>query len=255
MYESTIPFGEPELLRASTYLQALDEAPGTGGRVAQLAALSPSLMADLRRFEHRPEGVEVLEVLAACLRHAHSAAVYLDADGLVLPLTVFPRQRLFHCPVDPQGFLHPRLHQLKVLRVEMAMLRPPGDDEEELIAPLERYFPIGPLLWELAMEGHRSELLPEIDGPACFRTAPDLPLASFRLRPGQPEALQRMRLRPVTLQDLSELPGLNRETASRLLNGLYLQSGLIISRALTAAIATGGSLSESWLPTLRRLRG
>lgn len=253
MYESTIPFGEPELLRASTYLQALDEAPGMGVSTGRLSCLSPSLMADLRRFEHRPDGADVLEVLAACLRHSHSAAVQLDAGGLVLPLTVFPRQRLFHCPVDPEGFLHARLGLLKVLRVEAAVLRPPGDEEEQLVAPLENYHAIGPLLWELAMEGARSELLPEIAGPACFRTAPDLPLASFRLRRGHPAALQRMRLHPVTLQDLSELPGLDRDASARLLNGLYLQSGLIISRTLPAALASAG-LGEGWLPTLRRRR-
>lgn len=256
MYESTIPFGEPELLRASTFLQALDGATGKGAPTGRdrLALLSPSLMADLQRFEHRPGGADALEVLAACLRHSHNAALHLDAGGLVVPLTVFPRERLYHCPTDALGHLEQQLGQLKVLHVESAVVRAPGDPETALVAAPESYHPISQLLWELAQQGSRAELLPEIAGTACYRTAPGIPLESLRLRPGHRQAVELMRSHPTTHRELAELPGLDREKAARLLNGLYLQSGLIISRALPAALGTGGRV-EGWLPTLRRRRG
>lgn len=253
MFQSTIPFGEPELLRASSYLEALDEEPGSSTTSDQLATASPSLMADLQRFEHRPGGADVLEVLAACLRHSHSAAVQLDAEGFVVPLTVFPRERLYHCPADAQSYLEERLATLKVLRVELAVLRPPGDREEQLVAPLEAYHPMSPLLWELSQQHSRNELLPEIAGPACYRTAPGVPVESLRLRPGHRLAMERMRSHPTTLRELAELPGLDRDKAARLLNGLYLQAGLIISRTLPAALSAAG-LTEGWLPALRRRR-
>ncbi|WP_119155007.1 hypothetical protein [Caldimonas tepidiphila] len=254
MYEPTIPFGEPELLRSSTYLQAVEEVAGGGAITGALSDLSPSLRADLQRFVHRPQGADVLEVLAACLRHAHSAAVQLDAGGFVLPLTVFPRERLYHCPVSPRDFLQQRFGLLKVLRVEGAVLRPPGDDEKQLIASPDSYHAIGPLLWELAMEGCRSELLPEIAGPACYRTAPGIPFESLHLRRGHHAALHRMHTHPVTLRELAELPAMDPDSAARLLNGLYLQSGLIISRTLPAALAAA-KLGGSWLPSLRWRRG
>lgn len=253
MYESTIPFGEPELLRASTFMQALEEVPGGNTGNGQLSGLTPSLMADLQRFEHRAGGADALEVLAACLRHSYSAMVQFDADGFVVPLTVFPRQRLYHCPADAHSFLLERLGVLKVLRVEAAVLRPPGDLEEQLIAPLEGYYPIGPLLWELALQGSRTELLPEIAGLACYRAAPGIPLASLNLRRGHRAAVHHMRFQPITLRELAEMPGLDRDDAARLLNALYLQSGLIVSRTLPAALAASG-LTDGWLTGLRRRR-
>ena len=138
MDETTIPFGEPELMRASAFQRYLDElaaTPGMNSAPPGPTSLSPSLLADLQRFEHRPNGTEVVEVLAACLRHAQSVVVHCDAEGYVVPITVFPRERLYHCPAEPESYLMQRLGTLKVLRMEPAVLRPPGDRETALVAP------------------------------------------------------------------------------------------------------------------------
>ncbi|WKB51499.1 hypothetical protein [Eleftheria terrae] len=254
MNETTIPFGEPELMRASVFQRYLDELarqPGATTALPRLTALSPSLLADLQRFEHRPSGTEVLEVLAACLRHAQSVVVHCEAGGYVVPVTVFPRERLFHCPAEPDTYLLQRLALLKVLRIEPAVLRAPGNDEASLVAPLSCYHPIAPLLWDLAMRGSRTELLPEIAGNACYRTTPGLDLRMLPLTAAQRAVVRHMRTQPVTLRELSDLIGQGREHAVRLLNALYLQSGLIISRALPSSSA------ESWLANLglRRRHG
>src|SRR5439155_3540542 len=52
MFEPTIPFGEPELMRVSAFQRYLDDLAGVGGGPASRpGALSPSLMADLKRVE------------------------------------------------------------------------------------------------------------------------------------------------------------------------------------------------------------
>lgn len=251
MDETTIPFGEPELMRASAFQRYLDELAGTGAAApVGPASLSPSLLADLQRFEHSPNGTEVVEVLAACLRHAQSVVVHCQTEGYVVPITVFPRQRLYHCPAEPEVYLMQRLAYLKVLRIEPAVLRPPGDPESALVAPAEHYHPIAPLLWAMAIDGARHELLPEIAGTACYRTAPGLDLQALPLNKLQRAVIRHMRLQPVSLRELAELLG-SCDGAVRLLNALYLQSGLIISRALPASTA------DSWLATLglRRRHG
>ena len=99
LYDSTIPFGEPELLKASAYERYLEELdsdtePGRGG--ARLSQLSPSLQADLGRHEQRNGSYEVVEAFAACIRHSSRVTIHLQCGGRVLPVTVFPQDRLVH---------------------------------------------------------------------------------------------------------------------------------------------------------------
>ena len=104
-FDSTIPFGAPELMRASAYrlyLKELEEEAALNGTSSRIASLSPSLRADLYRFEGEdghPESLEALEVVAACVRHARRVTIHLLYDERVVPLTVFPEERLVHCPV------------------------------------------------------------------------------------------------------------------------------------------------------------
>ena len=102
-FESTIPFGEPELMRASEYRQYLEELEAdaaANGVSSRISSLSPSLRADLYRFEADGGSSEVLEVVAACVRHAKRVTIHLQFDERVLPLTVFPDVRLVHCPLS-----------------------------------------------------------------------------------------------------------------------------------------------------------
>ena len=242
LFDSTIPFGEPELLKASAYRRYLDEldADSThGGDNSRLQQLSPSLQADLQRADHSGGVSETVEVVAACVRHSTRVIIYLQCAGRVLPLTVFPQERLVHCPMDLNEFIDRHLAQARVMHVEPAVLRPPGDPERELIGESRLYHPLTPLLWELAMRGPRSELLPEIAGPAVYRVAPSLDIAAIPAPAAIKSVIERLRRRAVPLTSIAEWPALDRERAARLLNALYLQSGLIVSRSHPDAVRDG----------------
>jgi hypothetical protein len=239
MFEPTIPFGEPELMRASAYQRYLDElqadtAPGAiSTRISQL---SPSLQADLLRFGQDGGASEVVEVMAACVRHAKHVTIHLQCGARVVPLTVFAQERLVHCPMAMDDLIGKHLLELRVMHVEPAILRPPGDPEAALIGEQHLHHPLAPLLWEMAMHGLRRELLPEIAGPAVYRLAPGLEVATLPASGALLAALQRLARRSATLRELADWPGMNRERATRLLNALYLQSSLIVSRSHPNAV-------------------
>ena len=243
MFEPTIPFGEPELMRASAYrlyLRELDGEAARAGVSSRISSLSPSLRADLSRFEADGGNSEVLEVVAACVRHAKRVAIHLQWGEHVVPLTVFPDERLVHCPLAMDQLLSLALTELRVLHVEPAILRPPGDAERALVGEPRLHFPLAPLLWELAMRGGRADLLPEIAGPAVYRVTPGLQLGSLPASSAMVAAIYRLRREAFTVSDIAEWPGLDRERAVRLLNALYLQAGLMVSRSHPDAI------NESW---------
>ncbi len=177
------------------------------------------------------EGLEVLEVMAAAVRHSRALLMHLQHDHRVMPLTVFPAERLVHAPLDLPQLLALRLPDLRVLHVEPARLEP-----AEAHA---RLLPLGPLLWELALRGSREELLPEIAGPVAYRIAPGTSLDGLDLGGTLGAAVARLQRENATLRMLATWPGFDRERAMRLLNGLYLQAALILSRAHPAA--TGDS--------------
>ena len=243
MFESTIPFGEPELMRVSAYrlyLKELDEEASKTGVSSRISSLSPSLRADLYRFEADGGTSEVLEVVAACVRHAKRVTIHLQCGERVVPLTVFPDERLVHCLMPLKQLLATPLAELRVLHVEPALLQPPGNEESGLVGEPRLHFPLAPLLWELAMRGGRSELLPEIAGPAVYRVTPGLQLGSLPASGAFLAVIYRLRREGTTLSDISEWPGMDRERAIRLLNALYLQAGLMVSRSHPDAI------NESW---------
>ena len=79
-FEPTVPFGEPELPRASgfaRYLAELERGSPDGAPSTRLSSLSPSLAQDLMRFEQAGRAADLLEVLAACVRHARNLTVHL----------------------------------------------------------------------------------------------------------------------------------------------------------------------------------
>ena len=235
LFDSTIPFGEPELMRASTYHRYLEEmdaeSADPGSPSSRMSLLSPSMQADLMRFEQDGGSSEVLEVVAACLRHAKRLTIQLRCGERVVPLTVFPHERLVHCPMDMEALVERHLPDLRVMHIEPAVLQPPGHTDPALIASESEHHPLAPLLWELAMRGQRTELLPEIAGPAIYRLSPGLDVDSLPARGAVLAAMLRLRREPTNLPDLARWPGLDRERATRLLNALYLQAGLIISRS------------------------
>ena len=238
MFESTLPFGEPELMRASAFRRYLGDAARHGRAdtlASQLSTLSPSLMLDLMRFEQEGRQGGVIEILAACIRHGRRLLVHLQAADKMVPLTVFPLEHLAHCPLPPPQFLELPLGELRVLHVEPALLRPPGDPLHQLVGQPQHYASLSPLLWELALRGSRAELLPEIAGPAAYRISPGLNLRPLELTGTLAAAVFRLKRGHANLREMAQWPGFDRERAMRLLNGLYLLAGLMVSRTHPAA--------------------
>lgn len=213
-----------------------------GSRSSRLGSLSPSLLADLRR--HRgTEGNETLEVLAACVRHGKRVTVHLQCGDFALPLTIFPQEQLLHCPHDLLEFLFVHVDGVELLLVEPALLRPPAEDEAAATRG-SLHHPLGPVLWQLAMRGLRTTLLPEIAGPAAYRVTPGLDLTRVSLTNAESAAVYRLRRESATLKAIQDWPGFDRLRATYLLNALYLQSGLIVSRSHPSAIR------DSWFAAL-----
>ena len=248
MFQSTLPLGAPELMRVSGFQRYLDDVASTrsGGASTRLSSLNPSLMRDLMRFEQPGAGGELLEVLAASLRHGRDLLIHLTLDTRVLPLTLFPNEQLAHCPLPPAQLLDLKLNDLVVLSVEPALLGPPGDRRRALVADAALCGPMGALAWELALRGARDTLLPELAGTAAYRVTPAADLRGLELAGSLAAAVARLRRGTTNLRDIARWPGFDRERAMRLLNGLYLQAALMVSRTHPAATNEGWRPPDDW---------
>lgn len=201
----------------------------------RLAGLGPALLDDLQRH---PAGepraaLDVLQVLAAALRQARALQLQLQVDERIVPLQVWPRLHQVRCPLRADALLALRLSDLRVLQVQAvddgdaatAAVVPPRHEPALLPSPLP------PLLWQLALRGPRSALLPEIVGPAVYRTAPGAELAGLALNGLLAAAVARLQAQAVPLREIAAWPGFDADRAQRLLNALYLQAGLMVSRS------------------------
>ena len=238
MFEPTRPTGAPDLLRVSEFRRHLQDLTAKAGRPARAPASGHALVADLRHPQ-AGDGHEPLEVLAACVRHGRRVTLHLQCGEFVLPLTVFPPERLVLCHIDLLDHLLGHLDGAGLLMLEPAVVRPPGKDDAAPPGPALHHA-LGPVLWQLAIRGLRATLLPEIAGPAAYRVAPGLDVAGFALPNAEAAAVYRLRRESATLRSVSGWPGFDRGRATRLLNALYLQAGLIVSRAHPSA------RRESW---------
>ena len=212
-------------------------AAGTGVAGTRLSSLDTSMMQDLLRFDRvggPGPGLEVLEVMAAALRHGRSLRVEMRHDAREVVWTVFPNQKLFHCQLSADSRRRLHLRRLRVERVEPARREPPAPD-----AKTPHIFSLRPMLWDLALHGSRGDLLPEIAGPVAYRISPAGDLAALqRLEEGATlaAAVARLRRQTTALAELEAWPGFDRGRAQRLLNGLYLNSALMVSRTHPSAI-------------------
>jgi hypothetical protein len=212
-------------------LQRTATAADTMAGSTRLSALDASLLQDLQRFgpAAADNGLEVLEVVAAAVRHGRALRLMLAHEERVLPLTVLPAEHLVHAPLPLAQWALLRWSQLKVLHVERALGEPLSEPGTSHSAPLAL------VLWALALNGARAELLPEIAGPVAYRIAPGTDLSALDLRGALGAAVNKLRRNTSTLSEMEAWPGFDRERAMRLLNGLYLQAGLMVSRAHPAA--------------------
>lgn len=242
MFESTLPFGAPELMRASEFRRAIDAfqaAQPKERESTRMSSLSPSLLQDLMRFEPGDGSGELLEVMAASRRHGRALLIHLELGAHAIPLTVFPVEQLAHCPLPPEQLLAARLDQLRVMHIEPALLRAPGSRVLALVADARQYLPLALLCWELALRGSRHSLLPELAGSAAYRVTPAADLQALNLSGSLAVGVDRLRRETTNLREMAEWPGFDRERAIRLLNALYLQAALRISRTHPAATNEG----------------
>jgi hypothetical protein len=257
-FESTLPHGQAELMRVSSYeryLVDLEEEPWMELGVVlgtRLSGLSPSLLADLQRYEDkryaRVGSLDLLGVMAACVRHASTVTIHCSWHDRTVPLTVFPQQHWVHCPLSLDELGADGLAVLRVLHVEPALLQPPCDDSGIRLgtAQAHAHAALAPWLWAVAWHGAQTQLLPEIAGRAVYRISPSCEWERLPMDGSLRAAVQQLRLDSVNLRELAEWPGLSRERAIRLLNAIYLQAGLIVSRSHREAF------SDSWWGGLGR---
>jgi hypothetical protein len=242
LFPSTLPASTPDLMRVSAfqrYLNGVRADLAADSSHSRLTLLGPSLMQDLMRFEQEGRSAEVLEVLAACIRHSRNLLIHVSIYERVLPITVFASDWLVHCPVPMEQFLDYPLSDLSVLNVERAALKSPSEARSDFIAGSEHLAPLGPLLWELALRGAREELLPEIAGNVAYRIAPGVDLHMLRLSGTLAAAVHRLQRQAASLREIATWTGFDRGRSMRMLNGLYLQAGLMVSRTHPAATNEG----------------
>lgn len=227
----------------------------TGGsgfaRLDGLSVLPTTLLADLYRLDPGGVGGDPLEVAAACVRHREAALLCLQCDGLVWPVTVFPQQMLYHSPRNLAQASLASLGSLSLLSAEPPGVRPPGHWMHERIANSASYRSLDPLLWALALHGPRSAVLAEISGTVAYRALKQIGDVGTLLTGAQRSAALRLHRETVSLRDIAGWPGMSVERASRMLNGLYLTSSLLATRAHPAARSQPGGL----LGRLKRPRG
>jgi hypothetical protein len=208
-------------------------APDGDVGATQLVSLNDSLLQDLQRFEpsahesNAPKGLDLLEVLAAAVRHSRPLRVELRHGFQHIVLKVFPAPRLVHTGLPSEHFFALPLHDMRVLQVQ-----PERQEPSELQG---RCASLALLMWELALRGARGTLLPEIAGSVAYRISSGAELNDLALTGTMAKGVTQLRRQAATLRDIAAWPGFDHDRAVRMLNGLYLQAALIVSRSTPAA--------------------
>lgn len=238
-------FDDSTLWRISAYERMRSETGQSGfAGLNAPTSLPATLVSELAHLDQARRASEVLDVVAACLRHRESALVVLRHDALVWPLTLFPQQGLYQLARPIIESLANGNLDLQVIAVEPPALRPPGHAAQERVADLASYRPLPALLWAMALHVPRARLLDDIAGRAAYRLSADFTPDPSALAGALSAALRRLRSRAASLDEIARWPGMDRERATRLLNGLYLQGGLMVLRANPAARTSKSGLER-----------
>jgi hypothetical protein len=229
-------FEESTLWRESEF-DRVRVRTGTSGfaRLEGPTVLPTTLLADLRQLDTLGLPQDPLEVVAACVRHREAALLYLGYEGLVWPVTLFPAVSIYHSPRDVMHASSLGLSKLGVLGVEVPGVRPPGHWKQERVAHPDHYRALVPLLWRLALDGPRGDLLAEVAGTAAYRALKNPVEEGVQLNGALGSAVERLRRETVPLRTIAAWPGMSVQRANRLINGLYLSSALMATRAHPAA--------------------
>lgn len=237
-------FEDSTLWRISSYERMrLERGSSAFAQLGENTVLPTTILADLRQLDARHESTDAVEVLATCMRHRQNALLCLQYDEMVWPVTVFPAEQLYHSPRDMALAAPGALAGLKLLSCDAPGVRPPGHYMHERIGRYEHYHPLKPLLWNVALNGPRNALLAEIGGPAAYRATVSREERLFA--PGAlGPAAERLRRESASLRDIAKWPGMSVDRASRLLNALYLITGLMVMRAHPSARESDSLMSR-----------
>lgn len=240
-------FSSSTLWRISTFHAVLDKTTTSGSLSETTAAhlVAGTLLSGLRRLQADPHEDDLLAVLSVCVHHREPVLLMLEHGPWVWPVSVFPVSRLYHSPRDVTDLAErAALSRLKLLGATRPEVREPGLALGQSDALVAKFRPLSSLLGALALYGPRSTLLTEIAGRAAYRLAsgrdielPDLPGA---LAP----AMLRLRAEASPVRDIARWPGMSVERACRLLNALYLNGGLMVTRSHPAARSEPGGWRE-----------
>jgi hypothetical protein len=220
--------------------RAPEEVANSTAGATRLSSLTPSLLADLQRFGEEPGGsgsVDVLAMLAAAVRHGRSLTATVQVEQHRVPITLFPTARVAHSPLPMVSLLSGRLQDWRLAQVGPAQMKAPGANELQALG--HNFTPLPLLLWAVAQRGAREALLPEIAGTAAYRVTPSADLRLLELTGTVLNAVERLRRNSTNLRDIASWPGMDKGRAQRMLNGLYLQAALLVSRTHPAATNDG----------------
>jgi hypothetical protein len=207
--------------------QVWSSLQSTSTRVS--STLSPSVLSDLMRFEDEACGADLLPVLAAIVRHMRPLLVYLQFLDRMVELSLFPHEHQFCCDLDLLNLPCEDAARLQVMHVAPI---PPAGRQDPAAARAAHSGSMALLLWQMALNGNRSALLPEIAGPVRYRLATGQPVRRLPMDPWCASTLRRLCNEPISLQDLAGESDLLRARTRRLLNAVYLQGRLMITRSL-----------------------
>lgn len=218
-------------------------------RLDGVTTLTSSFLSDLYQLQFGAHQGDVLDIVAACIRHRESALILLRHRELVWPLTLFPRQDLYHLTWPLVDSLREGPLDLQVIDVEPPGLGPPEEFMSQRDPVSGNYRPLPLLLWALALKGPRALLLKDIGGRAAYRLSPDFKPDASLLSGALGPAVRRLHSKVASLDDIARWPGMDRERGARMLNGIYLQGGLIVLRANRAARHAAGPIDRirGWL--------
>ena len=243
-------FDDTTLWKVSAFERMQADTGHSGfARLGSATALATTLLAELGQLEAVRRSGDVIEVVAACVRQREDALLLVRHCGLVWPLTLFVRHGLYQMPRDIVASLQDGNVDLQVLGVEVPGLRAPGHPDLERVAAACSYRTLTPLLWALALHAPQAELLQAIAGRVAYRLAAGFNVEDCALRGALGHALARLRRESASFNDIARWPGMDRERTTRLLNGVYLQGGLMVLRAHHAARGNESGLQRlrGWL--------
>lgn len=227
---------------ASTQPLESNVEPWSGSRATGFDTLVDHVPAMPARQRPRSGGIaeiDLLRLVASCVRRGHDVQLTVDLDGTSIGLTIWPRNQLFGSDVDLLALDDAAIQRLAL--VSGTQLLPDASDARRVtyLGALRQ------LLWKFALDGRHAGLLPEISGARAYRVASHFDASDLDLPPVYASLLTHLRAEPVSLAFLDSLSP-HKGIATRFLNGLYLHSVLIVSRTAARPPRNLSALLRLW---------